>query len=189
MLPIIAALPNEQERDAIGAIFEKEYPRMKSLAMSILHNEQDAEDAAMNAVTYMCQHADLFIDYPSRDTISLVFLCVKRASIDLYRKNEYRCKHVVLTDNDSGFFEQIPDNEPSFADMVISQENLALLVRAIDRLEDMYRIPILLRYHHRMRNTEIAEMLHIDANMVNARIFRAKKQLEKILMEMGYTHE
>ncbi len=189
MTLIIATVANDQEREAITWIFERHYARMKSIAMSILHNELDAEDAAMNAITQICKQPELFLDYKSPKTASLVFLSARHEAIDLYRKNERRRAHVVLLDEETTFFEQIPDDEPSFLDIIVSRENCDILFRIIDQLDDMYRIPILLRYYHQMRNTEIADLLHIEVNMVNCRLFRAKHMVIKHLKEMGYTHE
>ena len=36
---------------------------MQSVAYSILNNKQDAEDAAMETMEYICEHADDFVDY------------------------------------------------------------------------------------------------------------------------------
>ncbi len=188
MIAIIAAIANENERHAIEQIFERYYPRMKAVAQSILHNEQDAEDAAMNTIGYMCHHPERFLDYTSKNTVSLVFMCLKNEAIDMYRKKQRQMDHTAFMDDDSSI-EQIPDVDQSVVDIVISRENCDMLMQAIDQLDDMYKIPILLRYNHQMRNTEIAEFLHIDVNMVNGRLFRAKKKLAKKLAEMGYTHE
>ncbi len=189
MLPMIAAIENDREQEAIEHIFEQYYPRMKAIAINILGNEPDAEDAAMNAVAYMCRHPELFLDYTSKKTISLIYLCARHAAIDIYRKNQLRSKHIVFPDEESMFFEQIPDTDPSIVEIVISRDNQDLVMRAIDQLDEMYRTPILLHYNHQLRNTEIAELLHMDVNKVNGRIFRAKKMLGKILTEMGYTYE
>ncbi len=189
MLAIIEAIVNDMEKNAIEHIFEQYYPRMKMLAMKILHNEYDAEDAAMDAMSYMCQHAEHFLDYTSSRTVSLIFLCVRSAAVDLYRRKKCRNEHTVYCDEDEHFIENIPDDGLSVIDIIITRENRELLIRAIGTLNDMYQIPILLRYNHQMRNTEIAELLHIDVNTVNGRIFRAKIQLKKCLKEMGYTYE
>ncbi len=190
MIALIAAISDEREQRAIEYLFEQYFPHAKRMAMGILHNEQDAEDAAMNAIAYMCHHSEDIVDYPYNKAASLFFMRVKCESIDMYRRNKRRNRHEAYFDSDDSPLEQIPDGDPSIEEIVVSRENREILMRAIAQLNDIYRIPILLRYNYQMKNTEIAEFVHADVNTVNGRFFRGKKQLEKILMEMGYnTHE
>ncbi len=186
MIAIIAAITNEVERDAVEKIFDQYYPRMKALTKRILHKEQDAEDAAMNAISCICQHSERFVDYNSPKIISLIMICARNEALSIYRKNKCKNEHSVFMDEEENVLEQIPDSDMSVPDIIISQENCALIMRAVEQLDDKYKIPILLRYNHQMRNTEIADFLHIEANTVNGRLFRAKSIMIKKLSEMGY---
>ncbi len=189
MIAFLAAIKSEIERDAMGELFKHYYPQMKGVAYGILRNPQDAEDAAMNAVAYICNHCELFMDYTSHATSNLIFICTRSAAIDMYRKNKHKRETILYPDDEYLFFDQIPDDCPSIVDIVISQETRHMMERAIGALEDQYRIPIVLHYCYQMRNVDIAEMMHIDANTVNGRIFRAKKMLKQIVQQMGYKHE
>lgn len=55
-----------------------------------------------------------------------------------------------------------------------------LLLRLIDTLEDMYRIPLLMRYIDNLQPREIASILHISVNVVSVRIHRAVKLLQRM---------
>lgn len=190
ILELIQAIENEDERQAITEIFNLYYGKMKAIAFDILHNREDTEDAAMNAIKYMCDHPQMFIDYStSHRTINLIYLCVKSAAIDIYRSNKRKNKifssldaieTFVRVDNDSRF-------DDAILNLIINDETKAALAKVIDELDEMYKIPILLKYYHQMRNIEIAEMMHLDVNMVNARIFRAKKILQQKMKALGYT--
>ncbi len=185
MLAIILAIQNETERNAIAEIYRLHYERMKFVALGILHNSQDAEDAAMNALTYMCVNPRPFVNYQSSQTTSLVFLCVKQHAIDLYRQNQLRRR--IFSSLEPEEAEAIlASDEPSLDEIAISSENRDMLARAIGSLEPMYQIPILLKYVHQMHNTEIASFMHIEPNTVNGRLFRAKKKLAVAMREQGY---
>ncbi len=189
MLSIIAAIADERTRDVLNQIFEDQYPRMKRIARDILRNPHDAEDAAMTAVAHICEHPELFEEYPSPKTVNLIYVITRNAAKDLYRRNKCRRATFVLNDDDNPILEQVPDDGPSVEELAVTEENREMLLRALASLDDLYRIPILLRYYHRMKNIEIAELLGVDANTVNGRIFRAKRLLEQAMKDMGYTYE
>ncbi len=186
MIAIILAIQNDDERHAIGCLFQAYFPRMKALAFDILKNEHDAEDAAMNAVAYMCEHPKRFLDYTSDKTVSLVFLCVKHHAIDLYRRNQLH-RDTFISMEEENLDAVLSSTELLPGELAVSEENRRMLVRAIRALDAMYQVPIVLKYTHRMRNIEIAEFLHIPPNMVNGRLHRAKKKLAETMQEMGYT--
>lgn len=186
ILTIIQTIENETERDAITAIFNEHFPKMLAVAYDILKNKQDAEDAAMNAMKYMCEHPENFTDYMSKKAINLVFLCTKSAAIDIYRKNQRRSK--LLISYESWIEETSPDDYETpdlFTNILINQETKQALAEAIEKLDDMYKFPIVLKYNYQMKNHEIADLLHIDVNTVNGRIFRAKKILQQKLKDAG----
>lgn len=188
ILEIIQAIENENERHAISEIFRLYYPRMKAVAYNVLHNREDAEDAAMNAMKYMCEHPDLFTNYDtSPQTISLIYLCVKSAAIDIYRKNKRKNNLFFSLDElkDHGGVNSSSESNDLILNIIITEETKKILAQAIEELEDIYKIPILLKYSYQMKNIDIAELTHLDVNMVNSRIFRAKNLLRKKMKELG----
>lgn len=186
ILALIQIIESNEERSAIDALFNAYFPKMQCLAYGILNNRQDAEDAAMETMRYICEHSEIFVDYKDPDTVSLVFMCVKSAAIDLYRKNRKRNELFICHDHFEENYQNIFEDDPSLSDMIVCEENNKILNSALDQLEDMYKIPILLKYKHFMRNKDIAELLKLDTNTVNGRMFRAKKLLKQKLQVLGY---
>ncbi len=186
ILALIQNIENEDEQDAINELFNTYFPRMQKFAFDILNNTQDAEDAAMEAMRYICLHAENFVEYKSQKTIGLIFICVRSASIDLYRRKQKRNELFTSIDCFDGNSQYVPEEDQSLSDIAICDENRACINKALSELEDMYRIPILMKYNYRMKNKEIAQFLNIDVNTVNGRIFRAKKLLKEKLKELGY---
>ena len=72
------------------------------------------------------------------------------------------------------------------AELIISDENMEIVRHAIHALDDMYKDVIILKYFYHKRNVEIAEILGIDSNRVNGRIYRAKQKIKEIIGEDGY---
>ena len=80
-------------------------------------------------------------------------------------------------------------SDDTILNIIINEETKSALAKALDELDEMYKIPIMLKYYHQMKNIEIAKMMHLDVNMVNARIFRAKKILQRKMEELGYKND
>ncbi len=70
-----------------------------------------------------------------------------------------------------------------FFEHLITEEEKKSLWKAINRLSDHLRIPILLYYMEELTIAEIAGMLKIPQGTVKSRLYHARKQLEIILKE------
>ena len=186
ILELIQIIENDDERNAVNELFNTYFPKMQSVAYSILNNKQDAEDAAMETMEYICEHADDFVDYKNPKTVGLLFICLKSVAIDMYRKNRKNNELFICTDHFEGNWQSVFEEDQDLSDIMISQETNEIVTQALDQLEDMYKIPILLKYSHQMRNKDIANLLKLDTNTVNGRIFRAKKLIKENMYALGY---
>ncbi len=186
ILALLQIIENDDERNAIHELFNTYFPKMQRIAYDILNNKQDAEDAAMETMKYICEHADDFVDYKNPKTISFISICVKNTAIDMYRKNKRKNNLFIYTDHFEGDFKGLFEEDRSLSDIMISQENKEIVNRALDQLEDMYKTPILLKYSYQMKNKDIAKLLGLDTNTVNCRIFRAKKLIRENMYALGY---
>ena len=178
---ILQTIEDDDQRFAIEQIFNRHYKRMVRVGMKILHDKSDAEDAAMEAFRYMSQKAELFLNYESRDTLGLIYLCIRRAAVDIYRKNK-RKNRIYERMEEKETVEDLPDSCEEILKILITEESKAMLFEAIQELDDLYRMPILLKYYFHMRNTEIADFIGVDVNTLNSRIFRAKQMLQKAML-------
>lgn len=188
---ILQLVETEEQAFAIEYLFKNHYKRLVALANNILHNVSDAEDVAQDVFSVLGECPDTVLDYDSKSTLAYISLCCKHMAIDFYRKNRTRNKFFISLDanNDRSILETIPDESEDLFRMVISDENKKMVKEALDKLDNMYRLPLLLKYYYNMRNIDIATTLKLDGDTLNGRIFRGKKMLQKILLDGGYTHE
>ena len=66
-------------------------------------------------------------------------------------------------------------------DVIISIEEDAALWKALERLGEKHRIPIVLRYYHDLSIAEIAEILNIKEGTVHSRLSIARERLRSEL--------
>ena len=69
---------------------------------------------------------------------------------------------------------------PSPLSEVISAEGQAAIRRAIARLPENYRVPLVLRYYSELSYDEIAHRLGLKRDHVAVLLFRAKRELRRV---------
>lgn len=98
----------------------------------------------------------------------------------LYRILVNECNRLLKREAKlSGYHHPYLENDPQVAEP--SSENLAELIRTIQNLKDLYRIPLILKYIKGFSEQEIAEILDINQNTVKSRLFTGRNRLRKLL--------
>ena len=95
------------------------------------------------------------------------------------RKRAWRNR--IVPQNVDTEAEQAKSDCPDMSESVIADEEKRILWKAIDRLDDRYRIPLLLYYMEELSIAEIAGLLAIPEGTVKSRLHKARKLLEKEL--------
>lgn len=72
---------------------------------------------------------------------------------------------------------------PAIDDMMVKDERTRELYAAIDRLKYEQRVALMLHCFNDMSYKEVAEVMEVSLSKVETLIFRAKKNLKKILTE------
>jgi RNA polymerase sigma-70 factor (ECF subfamily) len=105
-----------------------------------------------------------------------------------YRILTNECMRLLKKDSSYSKFEH-PDleNEPTLAEE--SFDSLSDLYDLIQSLDDVQRIPLLLKYVKGFTEKEIAEILDLNLNTVKSRLFKGRKRLKDELLPSGKEDE
>ncbi len=76
---------------------------------------------------------------------------------------------------------RVLDETPTAEDRLITEQNLANLLRDIKKLKPHYQKVINLRYFHELSYADIAKELDEPVNNVKVKLLRAKKLLAEII--------
>lgn len=106
----------------------------------------------------------------------------KNLQIDKSRKKNASIQSQTL-DASAEHVKKIPDSNPSPEDKLITEQNLAELLRFIKQLKPHYQEIINLRYFQEMSYNEISDFLELPLSNVKVRLLRAKKLLAEIITE------
>ncbi|MEZ4792046.1 MAG: sigma-70 family RNA polymerase sigma factor [Gelidibacter sp.] len=141
-------------------------------------NENDAEDITIQTFS---KAFDKIATYKEEYVFKTWLITIsKNIHIDLIRKRKSSISN-TKSKNDNEEFYDIIDESPSPEDDLITEQNLAKLLRDIKKLKPHYQEVINLRYFQELSYQEISEQLQEPINNVKVKLLRAKKLLAEII--------
>ena len=185
--------------DAFEEIVNRYKERAMTLAMKILKNTEDAEDALQEAFIKTFR-AITEKQFEERSKFSTYFYrIVYNTAIDFYKKHKSRTYSLINIDEsrktdegeitDISNFEMEIDRNKYYMSGVFETDRKALdnelqgvVNKYLDVIPEKYSTILTLFYINDLSHEEIAETLKLPLGTVKNRIFRAKDKLKEVLM-------
>lgn len=166
------------KQTAFNFLLDRYWNEVYGFQLSRINNEFEAEEITIET---FAKAFDKIHTFKEEYTFSTWLISIsKNLHIDKIRKK----KSGIQTQNSEAIQEQvhkIPDDSPSPEDNLITQQNLAELLRLIKMLKPHYQEVINLRYFQEMSYKEISEKLEEPINNVKVKLLRSKKLLAEII--------
>ncbi|MCI2429519.1 sigma-70 family RNA polymerase sigma factor [Candidatus Acetothermia bacterium] len=163
------------DKNAWGEIVKRYKISVFGVALGILGNPADAEDAAQDAFIRAYQGLHTFhLD--------------KRFSTWIFAITANLCKNKLRRDRLLAPLKYITRATQSHhnPEAQLAQDQRSQTMRdALDQLSPKYRMPLVLRYYGDLEYKEIAEMMKLPEGTVKTRIHRAKSELKRLLEQKG----
>lgn len=141
-------------------------------------NEYDAEDITIQTFSKAFDKIDKYDEKYAFKTWLITIS--KNIQIDLHRK-EKSSINSKITDHEDDKVYRLLDDSPSPEDKLITEQNLAKLLRDIKKLKPHYQEVINLRYFQELSYNEISQELNEPMNNIKVKLLRAKKLLAEII--------
>jgi RNA polymerase sigma-70 factor, ECF subfamily len=167
---IIAYLAGNQA--ALERLIQNYQADIYRLALSILGNSADANEASQDAFIAMVnsldsyQHLATFKTWLYTITVNVCCSRLRKARTLANLNNVLRAAFHIQS-----------QGIPSAEEKVIQKEKDAALWQAIGKLSDKHRIPLVLRYFNDLSVIEIAEIMGIHEGTIHSRLHFAREQL------------
>ncbi|WP_248926770.1 RNA polymerase sigma factor [Paenibacillus hamazuiensis] len=161
------------DRDALITLLREIETHVYRTAYYILGNEQDAMDAAQEALIRIYTKINSYEEKAQFKT--WVQRIVTNLCIDKFRRSK---PTVSIEQHEMTFV-----SEKSVEDEVISAYIAQDIKEAIGKLPEHHRSVVVLRYLQDFSYNEIAESLDLPLNTVKSYLFRARQQLQTLLHE------
>jgi RNA polymerase sigma factor (sigma-70 family) len=161
------------DRDALITLLREVESHVYRTAYYILGNEQDAMDAAQEALIRIYTKIRSYEQKAQFKT--WVQRIVTNICIDKFR----RAKPSVSIEEHNMVF----TSERNVEDEIMSSYTAKDIHEAIDKLPDHHRAVVVLRYVQDFSYNEIADSLDLPLNTVKSYLFRARQQLQSLLQD------
>lgn len=167
----LAMLESKEDRQRFTDIYEQYHVQMENVAMRILAEKRDAEDAVQNAFVQVIQHFAKISEIPRRGLPFWLISIVKNEALIIRRKRN----RVVLL-----------ENWESVANAARDVSNYAELVDLFTLLPDTYRTVLEMKILFGYSDKEISGKLGISETAVSTRAGRGRALLRDIMEKGGF---
>ena len=157
---------------AFTRLFRDHEARLYRLAVTILRNEPDAEDALQDTYIRIFERINGFRGKSAFETwmtAILVNVCRDR----LRRRKVRRALPLDWLRDQAG--------EGDVASDVAARSQRQTLWSLVDRLDDKYRLPVILHYHEGWSCGEVGSILAVRTSTIYSRLNTARVQLRTML--------
>lgn len=172
-------------------MYKKEYFLIESLynkykfllykeAYNILHDKSLAEDMVKQTFIKIMDNIHKIKDIDSAETRNYLCIICRNLSINFYNKN----KRISIYDKDD-MIDIKSRLEDDFNELIIDNENVELLKKAVNKLPVIYRDVLILEKIKDNTIEDIAKILDISIDAVRKRSQRARKLIMEILEKDG----
>ncbi len=146
----------------------------RSLRALGVHSSQ-AEDAAQDV--FVVVHRRLPEFEGNEYVRTWLFAIAMRVASD-HRRRSRTFEELSVADT-------VLDKRPSPLDVTVHNENVQLLERALERMEEHHRLVFFLMDVEELRANEVSEILSINVNTVYSRLGRARERFNEIVAQLG----
>lgn len=173
---IIKAKENNQM--AFNFLLERFWNDVFGFMIKRTQNENDAEDITIETFFKAFDKINSF-DQKFKFKTWLITIA-KNTHLDRLRKQKNALTNQT-TEEDENQVYWIQDDAPSAEDKLITEQNLAELLKDIKKLKPHHQEIIQLRYFQEHSYQEISKIIDVPINNVKVKLLRAKKLLASII--------
>lgn len=160
----------------IESLVHQHYAYVRRLALSLLDDEAEADDAAQETFIAAQRALGRFRGEASPRT------WLTRIAINTCRSRQRRQKGRLALQNTLQALHLVKNLPPGPEESAIQNEAERALWQALDSLDEKHRLPVILRYVHEMSIPEIAAALEMQQGTVHSRLHNAREKLHGLLL-------
>ncbi len=157
---------------AFRLLVSRHLDRAHAIAMRVLHNREDAEEAVQDALSRVWRNATRFD--PGRAAFSTWFYRIlANAALDRLRRRPPMAE--AVTDHE----ETLADGRPSAEDRSVEAGEARRIRAAVAQLPPQQRLAVALCYFEDFTQAEAARIMNVHIKALEALLFRAKANLKR----------
>ena len=162
----LSVLDTQEEKDKFEQLYINYKKLIYSIAFEYMNNSFLAEDAVHNSFLKLTNYLDRIDDIYDHKTVTFIGIVTKSVCIDMLRKEKSGdIKEIRLEDKINCYNDDFETKE---------------LLKKIDKLPEIYKNTVLLKYLYNMGDRKICSVLGISNYALKKRLMRAKKYLKDV---------
>ena len=169
----------ENDQIAFNSLFHTFWNDVYGFLIKRTRNENDAEDITIETFSKAFEKIKTF-DEKFKFKTWLITIA-KNTHSDSLRKQKITLSNQTSEEDEKRVY-TIQDEAPSPEDILITEQNLAALLKDIKKLKPHYQQVINLRYFQELSYDEISKEILTPVNNVKIKLLRAKKLLAEIIL-------
>lgn len=156
-----------------------------NLCLRMCGNAEDAKDLAQEAFLKAWRGLQFYKFEAAFST--WLYRLTSNVCIDFLRQQKRRpvTSLTMQEDQEETNELEVPDRAPLPEEQVLHQETRQVVARAMEQLEEEFRMILTLRVIQDLSYEEIAEIMDLKIGTVKSRLARARNKLKKILLQSG----
>jgi RNA polymerase sigma-70 factor (ECF subfamily) len=160
------------DETAIAQLIQEHQLGVFRLALSVLNDPSEANEAAQDTFIAALNGLRSYREKSSfKAWLYTIALNTSRSRLRK-RKARERLQHSL-----TAIFHVQAQRPPTLEDVIVGNEEDAALWKALEKLGEKHRLPIVLRYYHDLSVSEIANILKIKEGTVHSRLSIARERL------------
>ena len=186
---LIKGIKNKEET-AYKEFVDKYQEMVLNVANSFVHSYPDAMDIAQEVFIKVFDSVDKFKEESKISTWLYRITVNKSLNFirDKKRKNIFSSLDLLFEDPNNNPAETVKDNDESSEEQIEKDEDKKALSKAIDELPKKQKTAITLNKLEELPYKEIAEIMNISVTETGVLINRAKKKIQKKLIDYYKTN-
>ncbi|HLA68439.1 MAG TPA: sigma-70 family RNA polymerase sigma factor [Bacteroidota bacterium] len=166
------------DKKAFSELVNRHKDRAMTLAVRMLKNREEAEEALQDAFLRAFNALSRF-EWRSSFSTWFYRIVYNVCSTALSKKGEDI--HISISDNEEEMKRELPDAEPGPDVQLESSEMRSVVVDEINRLPATYSSVVTMFFLHEMSYDEIVSVTGMPLGTVKAKLFRARLLLQKAI--------
>lgn len=171
LLYLLTFVENKDDHQNLTIIFEQYHVKMEKVAMRILPEQKDAEDAVQNAFIQVIKNFEKVMEIPKDELLYWLISVTKNEALMVQRKK----RRTVPLEDWNAFTEMSNSN-------LYYQDIVALFVH----MPETYRCVLEMKYLLEYSDKEIAQHLGISETAVSSRASRGRLLLQELIRKEAF---
>lgn len=176
MITYLMLIDGEEDRKKFEVIYCESRMLLFNIAIKIVKVEMEAENVVHETFVKIAERFDKYAQWPKEDIIKLSVTIVKNLSIDYLRKQKHYCFEEL---DNLVLYNTYIEFEPE--EMINKDQEEKNIFELLQKLPEIYKQILELKYYHNMSNKEIGNILDIKPKTVEVRLFRARNKLRELI--------